>query len=169
MQPSAYGPNSFSDLTKRTAEAVYIAVRYDMADENGETRRQRNARFGLAESPELEVPDAAVHVWVWFWQLSGRRYIRPEALTFADIGQRASLLQIEPLAKVLHDAMGGFERLARLHLPGDLQEVRGLQVGSTQFPDVGEHIIGEPLLDLLAVLRHPRAGGQQLPGDRLEA
>ena len=97
MQPSANGPNSFSDLTKRTAEAVYIAVRYDMADENGETRRQRNARFGMAESPELEVPDAAAHVWGWFWQLSGRRYSGPEALTFADIGQWASLLQIEPL------------------------------------------------------------------------
>ncbi|QHB72033.1 hypothetical protein [Stenotrophomonas sp. 364] len=32
-----------------------------MADENGETRRQRNARFD-AKSPELEVPDAITDV-----------------------------------------------------------------------------------------------------------
>lgn len=68
-----------------------------MADESGETRRQRNARFGIAESPELEAPDAAAHVWGWFWELSGRSHSGPEALTFADIGQWASLLQLELL------------------------------------------------------------------------
>jgi len=68
-----------------------------MADENGETRRQRNARFGIAESPELELPASASHVWGWFWELSSRRHSGPEALTFADIGQWVSLLQIELL------------------------------------------------------------------------
>lgn len=97
MQPWASGPSSFANLTRRTAEAVYITVRYDMADENGETRRQRNERFGLAESPEKKVPGAAGHIWGWFWELSGRRHSGPEALTFADIGQWASLLQIELL------------------------------------------------------------------------
>ena len=68
-----------------------------MADENGETRRQRNARFGIAESPEPEVPDAAAHVWGWFWELSGRRRSGPEALTFADVGEWARLLQVDLL------------------------------------------------------------------------
>jgi len=67
-----------------------------MADENGETRRQRNARFE-AESPELQVPDAITHVWEWFWQLSGRRHSGPEALTFADVGEWSRLLQIDLL------------------------------------------------------------------------
>ncbi len=68
-----------------------------MADEDGETRRQRNERFGLAESPKQKVPGEAGHVWGWFWELSGRRHSGPEALTFADIGQWASLLQVELL------------------------------------------------------------------------
>ncbi|WP_343649496.1 hypothetical protein [Stenotrophomonas sp.] len=76
-----------------------------MADENGETRRQRNERFGLVESPEQEIPGAAAHVWDWFWGLSGRRHSGPEALTFADIGQWASLLQIEPLPEEVHMLM----------------------------------------------------------------
>ncbi|WP_313242172.1 hypothetical protein [Stenotrophomonas sp.] len=67
-----------------------------MADENGETRRQRNERFG-ATSPELHIPDAVTHVWDWFWLLSGRRHSGPEALTFADVGNWARLLQLELL------------------------------------------------------------------------
>ncbi|KAF1016176.1 MAG: hypothetical protein GAK31_01665 [Stenotrophomonas maltophilia] len=67
-----------------------------MADEKGETRRQRNERFG-ASSPQLQIPDAASHVWEWFWQLSGRRHSGPEPLTFADVGQWSRLLLIDLL------------------------------------------------------------------------
>ena len=67
-----------------------------MADENGETRRQRNERFEFT-SPELQVPDGIAHVWDWFWQLSGRRHSGPEALTFADVGEWSRLLRIEVL------------------------------------------------------------------------
>lgn len=67
-----------------------------MADENGETRRQRNERFGI-ESPDQEFPGGALHVWDWFWQLSGRRHSGPEALTFADVGQWSRLLHIDLL------------------------------------------------------------------------
>ncbi|MGE8288663.1 MAG: phage tail assembly chaperone [Stenotrophomonas sp.] len=65
-----------------------------MADEKGETRRQRNERFG-ATSPEVEVPDQLLHVWDWFWELSARRRSGPEALTFADIGEWSRLRQVD--------------------------------------------------------------------------
>ena len=57
-----------------------------MADERGETRRQRNERFG-EKSPEVRVPDEVHHVWGWFWTLSARRKSGPEALTFGEIGE----------------------------------------------------------------------------------
>ncbi len=76
----------FAALKKRLAEAVYLTVRYDMADEKGETRRERNARFG-EETPDVDVPDQGAHVWEWFWELSGRRKTGPEALSFAEVGE----------------------------------------------------------------------------------
>lgn len=57
-----------------------------MADEKGETRRERNARFG-AETPDIDVPHEGGHVWDWFWSLSNRRRTGPEALSFAEIGE----------------------------------------------------------------------------------
>lgn len=57
-----------------------------MPDEKGETRRQRNARFGQP-SPENDIPDAVEHVWEWFWDLSARRKSGPEALTYAEVGE----------------------------------------------------------------------------------
>ncbi len=67
-----------------------------MADENGETRRQRNERFG-AESPDVDVPMEGAHVWDWFWALSGRRRSGPEALTFADVGEWQRLVMVDLL------------------------------------------------------------------------
>lgn len=57
-----------------------------MADEKGETRRQRNSRFGQG-SPDIDVPNQADHVWDWFWELSARRKSGPEALSYAEIGE----------------------------------------------------------------------------------
>lgn len=57
-----------------------------MPDEKGETRRERNARFGQP-SPTLAVPHLGQHVWDWFWVLSNRRRSGPEALSFAEIGE----------------------------------------------------------------------------------
>lgn len=65
-----------------------------MPDENGETRRERNTRFGK-DSPEYSVPDAGDHVWEWFWELSGRRRSGPEALTYAEIGEWQRLAGVE--------------------------------------------------------------------------
>jgi len=67
-----------------------------MADENGETRRQRNERFG-EKSPDVEVPMEGAHVWDWFWALSGRRRSGPEALTFADVGEWQRLVMVDLL------------------------------------------------------------------------
>ena len=77
---------------------MYVAVRYDMADEKGETRRQRNARFG-ATSPEAEPPEPALHVWAWFWEMSSRRRSGPEALSFAEVGEWQRLMGIQLLAE----------------------------------------------------------------------
>lgn len=57
-----------------------------MKDEKGETRRERNTKFGHP-SPDYEIPDQADHVWDWFWELSARRRSGPEALTFAEVGE----------------------------------------------------------------------------------
>jgi hypothetical protein len=57
-----------------------------MPDEKGETRRARNTRFGQS-SPEYEIPEQALHVWDWFWDLSARRKSGPEALTYAEVGE----------------------------------------------------------------------------------
>lgn len=75
---------------------MYLTVRYDMPDEKGETRRERNARFDV-EAPDVEVPLEASHVWEWFWDISGRRRSGPEALTFGDIASWISLLQLDVL------------------------------------------------------------------------
>lgn len=75
---------------------MYTVIRYDMADDKGETRRQRNERFGI-QSPALDIPGQVLHVWEWFWQLSGRRHSGPEALTFADVGEWSRLLRIDLL------------------------------------------------------------------------
>lgn len=62
-----------------------------MADEKGETRRQRNERFEEA-SPDIEVPEEGGHVWDWFWTLSARRRSGPEALSFGEVAEWCRLL-----------------------------------------------------------------------------
>jgi len=92
--PWGTAPPFFAALKKQATDAAYTTVRYDMADEKGETRRQRNERFG-APSPEVEIPHQLLHVWDWFWELSARRRSGPEALTFADIGEWSRLRQVD--------------------------------------------------------------------------
>lgn len=40
-------------------------MRYETPDQNGETRRERNARFD-EPSPELIIPDEGLYLWEWF-------------------------------------------------------------------------------------------------------
>lgn len=65
----------FADLTQALTDAIRHGVRYNTTDENGETRAERNARFGMAHKTpdEPEIPKAGEHVWEWFWRLSTQR------------------------------------------------------------------------------------------------
>lgn len=77
-------------------ELVAYAVRYETKDEKGETRSDRNKRFGV-ESPEPpEVPEPVEHLCEWFWELSAQRGSGPEPLQFQDIQAWADLCGESP-------------------------------------------------------------------------
>lgn len=54
-------------------EAVRVYTRYDLPDEKGETRRERNSRLNFG-SPEFEIPFAGEYLWDWFTRLSDAVY-----------------------------------------------------------------------------------------------
>lgn len=51
-------------------EAIRVYARYDLPNENKETRRERNERFGFNDSPKLEIPDCGEYLWELFTTLS---------------------------------------------------------------------------------------------------
>lgn len=52
-------------------EAVRVYTRYDLPNEKGETRRERNIKFGQEDkNPEFEIPLAGEYLWDWFTRLS---------------------------------------------------------------------------------------------------
>lgn len=51
------------------AEAVRVYVRYEIPDENGETRRQRNIRVG-EYTPSFILPKEGKYIWEWFVSLN---------------------------------------------------------------------------------------------------
>jgi hypothetical protein len=51
-------------------EAVRVYARYDLPDEKGETRRERNLRFGYGNSPEFEIPPGGEYLWELYVTLS---------------------------------------------------------------------------------------------------
>lgn len=57
-----------------------------MPDAAGETRRDRNTKFGV-ESPDIDVPPEGEHLWEWFWQVSRRRRTGPEAISYTEVGE----------------------------------------------------------------------------------
>lgn len=64
-------------------EALRIEARYNTPDSNGETRRQRNARFGES-SPEPNYPERGRYLWEWYQRAARtRRYDQgmPQLLT----------------------------------------------------------------------------------------
>lgn len=67
---------------------VRYDTRLDFGGPQPETRREYNQRFGQPPGPEPDVPDAASHVWDWFWQLNGRRFSNdggPQPVTYTEI------------------------------------------------------------------------------------
>jgi hypothetical protein len=66
------GLKFFSSTAERLAEIVALQVKYDTPDEHGETRRQRNARFGQ-ESPQPEEVEGGEHLLDAFWALDRLR------------------------------------------------------------------------------------------------
>ncbi len=52
-------------------DAIRVYVRYDIKDEHGKTRRERNEAFDH-DAPILRVPESGVHLWDWYFDLSQR-------------------------------------------------------------------------------------------------
>lgn len=44
-------------------------VRYEMPDEKGETRRERNERL-KEPTPFFKIPEAGIHIWQWFREIN---------------------------------------------------------------------------------------------------
>lgn len=65
----------FADLTEQLCECIRYSVRYKTPDEKGETRAERNARFGQSDKTpdEPTLPGCGEHVWQWFAELSAQR------------------------------------------------------------------------------------------------
>jgi hypothetical protein len=90
----------FSAVGEDLAECIRLIVRYETKDEAGETRRQRNERFGFADrNPVIEPPEGAEHLLEWFMSLSERRsygYSGPNPISFMDISAWCSLTGERP-------------------------------------------------------------------------
>ena len=52
----------------RLSEAIRVYTRYDIEDENGDTRRKRNERVGET-SPRFEIPNGGKYIWDWFIEI----------------------------------------------------------------------------------------------------
>ena len=51
-----------------------MSIKYDTKDAKGETRRQRNEKFGMGDrNVEVSVPVDGAHIWNWFWELDAFR------------------------------------------------------------------------------------------------
>lgn len=59
----------FYDLEGDLCEATRVYVRYDLPDENGEHRRERNERHN-APCPDLNIPECGEYLWDWYWEVS---------------------------------------------------------------------------------------------------
>lgn len=60
--------NFFAQLAQRFSDAIALYVRYEYKDSTGETRRQRNARFGQS-SPDIKWPDECGYLKSWFFEI----------------------------------------------------------------------------------------------------
>lgn len=54
--------------------ALETEARYDTPDRNGETRRERNERFGV-ESPRVRPPKHGQYLWAWYQDAAQTRRV----------------------------------------------------------------------------------------------
>lgn len=68
--------------------AVRHHIRYSTKDDKGETRSERNKRFGFASPPDPMIPKRARYMWRWFWDLHSQRQHGmngPQPLSFLEM------------------------------------------------------------------------------------
>jgi hypothetical protein len=97
----------FLALGEDLAEALCYHVRYEMHwghttighDGQAEvTRAEYNEAFGVEVPEAPEIPDAVIHVWSWWWELSNRRKPGGESLaplTYSEIYHWSSLTRTQ--------------------------------------------------------------------------
>lgn len=69
-------------------------MRLDTPDEKGETRRQRNERFGIVVPEPDPIPDEVEYLLDWFWDMSAARsygFNGPDPIALSDIAAWSSL------------------------------------------------------------------------------
>lgn len=91
----------FAEISEKLCESIEHSIRFHSADENGETRAERYARFDMAHHvpDEPEVPEYIGYLAEWFWQLSSRRKSGmggPEPIGYADIATWRDLTACDP-------------------------------------------------------------------------
>jgi hypothetical protein len=50
-------------------DAISIYVRYELPNEKGETRRERNLKFE-EYTPPFSIPESGVYLWRWYFSIS---------------------------------------------------------------------------------------------------
>lgn len=56
-------------MKNELVEAVRVYTRYDMPDENDDTRRARNERVGVG-TPSFNLPPQGEYLWNWFIEIA---------------------------------------------------------------------------------------------------
>ena len=118
-------------MSAALVEAVSITVKYDTKFSNGQTRRERAAGFGY-ESPIVDVPDYAYHVWRWFWSLRHTKAGYDDPINFQDVQAWRNMtgnliLPVECDILMLMDA--SFRSAARLVSKQDEELMQTLKKG----------------------------------------
>ena len=67
-------------------------MRYNTLDDNGETRADRNDRFGFEEQTQYpDIPEHFYYIWEWFWEIidTGRHVFEGSPTSFTHEELRA--------------------------------------------------------------------------------
>lgn len=84
----------FLEIGPVLAEHITQLTRLNIADDKGETRRQRNERFGIETAEPDPLPPDLQYLLEWFWDIGSARsqgMIGPNPLALSDILAWSSL------------------------------------------------------------------------------